>query len=385
MAKLAASDSSAEDLPNIPVWDDSEWTPFASLGGDARCGTCVVGLGGSGLTAIEELLNRGDDVIAIDAMDVGSGAAGRNGGFLLAGAYDFYHDAVRLHGAKRARTIYDATLAEIHRIDEAAPDCTYWVGSRRLAASDWEIADCRQQMRAMQSEKLLVEWYEGEDGIGLTFASDAAFNPLARCRTLALRAQSRGARLYSQTPVTSLQPNQVVTPHGRIACERIIVAVDGKLEFLLPELEGNVRTARLQMLATAPTTERVVPCPTYYREGYEYWSQLPNGSIALGGFRDQAGESEWTASTTPANPVQSQLEKFLREKLGVHAPVTHRWAASAGYSHNGLPVLRKVREGIWAIGGYSGTGNVIGALCGRAVVAMALDGNSRLAEQLVPF
>ena len=94
----------------------------------------MIGLGGSGLTAIGELLSRGEDVIGIDAHDVGAGAAGRNGGFLLAGAYDFYHDAVRLHGQKQARSIYDATLQEIARIAEATPDCVRFVGSRRLAA-----------------------------------------------------------------------------------------------------------------------------------------------------------------------------------------------------------------------------------------------------------
>jgi hypothetical protein len=33
-----------------------------------------------------------------------------------------------------------------------------------------------------------------------------------------------------------------------------------------------------------------------------------------------------------------------------------------------------VRDHVWALGGYSGTGNVIGALSARAVVAAALDG-----------
>ncbi|MDQ6611944.1 MAG: FAD-binding oxidoreductase, partial [Gemmatimonadota bacterium] len=211
---------------------------------------------------------------------------------------------------------------------------------------------------------------------------DATCNPLSRCRTLALTALQRGARLFAAT-ANEAREGSVVTGHGTIHCQRIIVAVDGKLEVILPELSGEVRTTRLQMLATAPTVEIVVPCPTYIREGYEYWQQLPNGSIALGGFRDKAAETEWTTDTTPGNPVQQLLEQFLREKLGVQAPVTHRWAASAGYCSTGLPILRKIRDGVWAIGGYSGTGNVIGALCGRAVVALALDGNSAPARVLV--
>lgn len=376
--------NAATNAPNLPVWEDGAWQPLPSLDGDAMCGTCVVGLGGSGLTAIHELLERGEDVIGIDAHDVGAGAAGRNGGFLLAGAYDFYHDAVRLHGASQARAIYDATLREIARIAEATPHCVHFVGSRRLAATEAEVGDCEEQLRVMRADGLAVEWYDGPDGIGLTLPSDAACNPLVRCRTLAANAVARGARLFARSAVLNVSDGMVQTTSGTIRCKRVIVAVDGKLEVLLPELVGRVRTARLQMLATAPTTERIVPCPMYYREGFEYWQQTPDGSIALGGFRDRAGEGEWTTNATPADPVQSLLETFLRETLKVEAPITHRWAASAGYSNTGLPVVEEVRPGVWAIGGYSGTGNVIGALCGRAIVSWALDGNKAPAQLLIP-
>jgi glycine/D-amino acid oxidase-like deaminating enzyme len=35
---------------------------------------------------------------------------------------------------------------------------------------------------------------------------------------------------------------------------------------------------------------------------------------------------------------------------------------------------------VWAAGGYSGTGNVIGALCGRAAAELALGAASALGE-----
>ena len=107
-----------------------------------------------------------------------------------------------------------------------------------------------------------------------------------------------------------------------------------------------------------------------------YWQQLPDGAIALGGFRDHGGPAEWTTDATPSEPVQTALENFLRSHLGVNAPITHRWAASAGYTQSGLPVIEQVRHDIWALGGYCGTGNVIGALAARAVVAAALDGDT---------
>lgn len=361
--------------PNTPVWDDHRWTTLPSLDGEIRTGTCVIGLGGSGLTAIEELLSRGEQVVGLDAADVGAGAAGRNGGFLLAGTYDFYHDAVTKHGRARALAIYRATLDEMQRIAAAAPGTVQFVGSRRIAADTWEVADCRDQRASMQADGLACSWYEAPDGVGLTFPDDAAFNPLARCRVLAHRAIAAGAQLFGSSPVTAIAGHRVDTAHGTVHCDRVLVAVDGKLEVVLPELAGRVRTVRLQMLATAPTNEITVSCPMYYRDGYEYWQQLPGGQIALGGFRDQGGPGEWTTDTTPSELVQTALEKFLREHLGVNAEITHRWAASAGYTDTGLPVIEQVRQDVWAFGGYSGTGNVMGALAARAVAAAALDGD----------
>jgi glycine/D-amino acid oxidase-like deaminating enzyme len=152
----------------------------------------------------------------------------------------------------------------------------------------------------------------------------------------------------------------------------VIVAVDGRLERVLPELEGRVRTARLQMLATEPTDEVQFPRAVYARYGYEYWQQLPDGRVVLGGFRDRGGDGEWTDVAEPAEPVQGMLEAHLRSRLGVSAAITHRWAGIVGYTESGLPISEEARPGVWAIGGYSGTGNVVGAICGRGAARAVL-------------
>jgi len=52
--------------------------------------------------------------------------------------------------------------------------------------------------------------------------------------------------------------------------------------------------------------------------------------------------------------------------------VTHHGAVAGGETADGLPVLAHVRDGVWATGGYSATGNLFGAACGRAVARLAL-------------
>lgn len=366
-----------------PVWNDAAPVDLPALPGDVETDVCVVGLGGSGLACIRELLVLGQRVVGIDAAEVAAGAAGSNGGFLLAGSVDFYHDAVNQHGRDRALAVYRLTLDQMARMREETPDAIRMVGSLRIAMSDDEGRDCEEQLRVMQRDGLEAEWYSGREGEGLLIASDGVFQPALRCRTMARRAMAEGARLFTRTPALDFEGTTVVTPLGRIACARVIVAVDGRLEQLLPELVGAVRTARLQMLATAPTGEVRYERAVYARYGYEYWQQLPDGRVALGGFRDRGGEGEWTTDVSPSEPVQGLLEAFLRERLDIQAPITHRWAASVGYTESGLPVLREVRPGVWAIGGYSGTGNVVGAICGRAVAQTAVLGSSSLAEPFV--
>jgi glycine/D-amino acid oxidase-like deaminating enzyme len=368
---------------NTPVWDDLTWRTLAPQDSDLSTEVCVIGLGGSGLTAVSELLDLGRSVVGIDAADVAAGAAGRNGGFLLGGTADFHHDAVAAIGHQRALRIHQLTLEEIRRIAGQASGTVRFPGSLRIAESDEEFADCARQRDAMIADGIPVEDYEGRFGRGIFFPGDASFNPLARCRSLALRNIAGGARLFARTRALTFSANEVVTNHGRIRCEQVIVAVDGRLESLVPELAGRVRTARLQMLATAPTGEVEIPCPVYARYGFDYYQQTSDGSVALGGGRDKAVDEEWTSDNEPSAFIQQYLESVLRHKLRVTAPVTHRWAASVSYTQNGLPVLAEVRPGTWVIGGYSGTGNAVGALCGRAAARLASGDTTEFARLLI--
>jgi gamma-glutamylputrescine oxidase len=325
----------------------------------------VVGLGGTGLAAVLEALRRGASVTGYDTGTVGRGATGSNAGFLLAGGAEFYH---RL----RNRDLYAMTIEEIRRMEEATPAVISREGSIRRPASFDEHEDCEAHYQALRDDGFPAERLD--DG-SLFLASDGAFHPLARARILATAARDAGARLREHSPVVDL---------GAVEADRVIVAIDGGLESAVPSLAGRVRTARLQMLATARTDEVRIDRPTYSRWGYDYWQQLPDGRIIAGGCRDQFPEQSWTAATKPTIGVQSALDRLLREEIGVRrAAVTHRWAGSSAFTEDKRPVCEEVRPGLVAIGGFCGHGNVIGSLAGRAAVELALDGKSSLATTLV--
>jgi glycine/D-amino acid oxidase-like deaminating enzyme len=365
-------------LPTQPIWDDGRWLGFGPLGAELSTDVCVVGLGGSGLSCIHELRAQGLAVVGIDAGAVGGGAGGRNGGLFLAGIAAFHHDAVAALGEQRAVALYRRTLSEMDRMTAETPALIRRVGSLRIAASETELADCEAQFVAMRAAELPVERYVGPEGRGLLFPLDGVYNPLLRCRTLATSASVAGAHLYEGSAAISIVPGAVVTAHGVVRARHIIVAVDGGLDRLFPRLSSRVRSIRLQMLATAPAPEVSFPRPVYLRGAYEYWQQLLDGSIALGGFRDVGGDAERTDDATVTPAVQDRLEGLLRGRLGVQAPVTHRWAGVVSYTVSGLPIVEEVEPGVWAVGGYNGTGNVVGAICGRGVAQLVAKGESEL-------
>jgi gamma-glutamylputrescine oxidase len=369
-----------------PVWGDpAEWDNPAPLEGSVSADVCVVGLGGSGLAAVGAALDAGAGVVGIDAGPVAGGAAGRNGGFLLAGGALFHHAAVEAWGEERAVGIYEESLAELDRLEAELGPIVRRVGSLRIPRSDEEAADCARQLDALRRHGFPARAADGPTGAGVFIPGDGSVQPLERCRVLARRALERGVRLHCDTPVLELAGDRVRTPAGEVACGAVVICVDGGLELLLPELEGQARSTRLQMLATEPIAPGTIPCPVYDNWGYEYWQQLPDGSVALGGGRGSYAESEWGRPAEAGPEVQALLDRLLRERVGVEAAVTHRWAGVIAYTPDRLPVFAEVRPGVIAVGAHSGHGNVLGSAAARAATAIALGAPApRLARLLRP-
>ena len=347
----------------------------------------VVGQGAAGLTAGALLAEAGVDVVVLDVGQPGAGASGRNGGFLLAGLAEAHHEVRRRLGRQRATALHRRTAQALDETAQAHPDAVRRVGSLRVSRSLAEDADVDVQYAAMREDGLPVERYDGPEGRGLLFPDDAAFHPLRRARELAGRASAAGARLHGGTPVETVQARSVVTPAGRVSATLgVLVAVDGGLDHLVPALRGRVRSARLQMLATAPTTDVVVARPVYARSGLDYWQQLPDGRVLLGGGRDVGGEAEWTQGrpwgARTSAPVQAHLERLLRADIGTAAAVEHRWTGVVGFTDDHLPVLAEPEPGLLAVGGYSGTGNLVGPLCSAWAVDRLLGRCNDLAELL---
>ena len=348
-------------VTNRPIWDTPDAFRLPELTATADAEVCVVGLGGSGLTCVRELLERGRRVVGVDAVSIAAGAAGGNGGFLLGGLAMFHHDAVARLGAPAATAIYEQTLKQIDRIAVETPSAVRRTGTLRLAASPDELEDCRLQYEAMRHSAL------PSTGTTVPRAGDSSFPPTRRSTRARAARRSRPMRYRAARSFSGVLPSSRSATVGSLrrtgSCAPIRSSSPSTASSssMLPELSSRVRSARLQMLGTAPIKTSSVPRPIYSRWGLDYWQQLRDGRIVLGGARDVGGEAEWTTETDTTPNVQAALETLLRDRVGSNAAITHRWAATVAYTQSGLPILEEVRPGVWAVGGYSGTGNVVGA------------------------
>ncbi len=336
-----------------------------------RAEVAVIGGGVTGCSCALTLAERGVRVRLHEGREIAGGASGRNGGFALRGATAPY-DAARVDlGRERARQVMELTERSLDRMEALAGDAFRRVGSLRLAVDDAERRDLRREHDALLEDGFAVEWvdelaapldrlYRG----AILHPPDGALVPARWVRRLAAQAAAAGADLREHDTVSVEE----------LDADVIVVAGDGFTSTVLPELAAAVQPTRGQVLATEPLAERLYERPHYARAGYDYWHQLPDGRLVIGGNRDASLETENTGVEETTELVQRRLDELVERLVGYRPQVSHRWAGIWGTTPDLMPLVGRVpgRDGVWVAGGYSGHGNALGLACGDLVARAVL-------------
>lgn len=382
--------SNASAAAHAVAWDSDpalpDWHGLPTLETTVHADACVVGLGGSGLAAVDELTGRGLSVAGIDAGRVAAGAAGRNGGILSAGGA-LLRDGDGVLSPDLRRDLYRDCLTELARLREQLGEAVIRpTGTLRLAglpgepedaaeAADRaaEVIDVAAEAAVLRSWDVPIEDYDGPLGRGFYNPETAGMNPVQRAYGLASRLQAR-AQLFEHTRATAVQAGSVTTEHGQVQAPIIIIAVDGRLPQLVPQLARIAHTVRLQMLATAPVPRQRLPCPASFRRGYEWAQQDRAGRLLVGGGRDRFLQDETTTNEEPTAQIQAWITRAAARIASQPVVATHQWAASVSYTQDRRAPVVLVDDGVAACGAYSGSGNLVGPLAARAAVRLAADG-----------
>jgi gamma-glutamylputrescine oxidase len=289
----------------------------------------------------------------------------------LRGATLPYDEARAALGRDRARLLMMLTERAVDRIEALAGDAFRRVGSLRLAADMQERDALRREHDALRADGFAVEWVDDLSAPldrlyagAILHPADGALQPARWVRRLAALAASAGADLreHDRVGVDALDANLVV------------VATDGFTGSLLPELAPVVVATRGQVLVTEPLSEACYERPHYARGGYDYWHQLPDGRLVLGGQRDASLATEQTDVEVTTDVVQKRLEILLEQLVGSRPQIDARWAGVWGETPDLMPLVGRVpgRETTWIAGGYSGHGNALGLACGDLVARAIL-------------
>jgi gamma-glutamylputrescine oxidase len=351
-----------------PYWLEEPGPPRTETKLDGRADVAIVGAGVTGCSAALRLAEAGLRVRVHDARGIAEGASGRNGGFALGGGAAPYDVARETYGVEQAAAFWRWTREELDRMAEFAAGALQRPGSYRLACDQEEREGIRLEYEALRGDGFEAEWLDDVPGGAagrfrgaIAHPRDGSIQPARFVRRLAALAAAAGAELREHDRVEDVES---------LRSDRVLVATDGYGHGLVPELADLVWPTRGQVVVSEPLDRVLYDRPHYARQGFDYWQQLPDGRILLGGFRDVSILDELTdvEETTPA--IQSSLEAFLYELVGEQVAVTHRWAGIFGLTQDLLPLVGRVPgrdERIWVAGGYSGHGNVLGFACGRLV------------------
>jgi glycine/D-amino acid oxidase-like deaminating enzyme len=367
-----------------PYWLEDPPVPRASPRHEGTVDVAIVGAGVTGCAAALRLAESGLRVRVHDARGVAEGASGRNGGFALRGGASRYDVARETYGPERARGLWNWTERALDRIEELAGDALRRPGSFRLAADAEEREQIRGEYEAFREDGIDAEWFDDLPGAlagrfegGILHVGDGALQPARWVRRLAAQAAEAGAEIREHEQVDDV---------NALDAEQVLIATDGYGHGLVPELADTIWPTRGQVIVSEPIDRVLYDKPHYARQGFDYWQQLPDGRVLLGGFRDVSILDELTDEEVTTPRIQDSLDRFLGELIGETPRISHRWAGIFGLTQDLLPLVGRVpgRDGLWVAAGYSGHGNVLGFASGELVADAILGKTSPELELLDP-
>jgi glycine/D-amino acid oxidase-like deaminating enzyme len=400
---------------DLSFWHDSapdDWEPREPLPGDVTADVAVVGAGFTGLWTAYYLL-RADPtlrVVVLESETAGFGASGRNGGWCSALFPASLPALAALPGSGRGAALrqHQAMRESVDEVGRVAAE--EGIDAHYAKGGTVTLARNRSQLRSARAEVAAArEWGRGGDEIRLldadqaramlhatsvrggTYTPDcAAIHPARLVRGLARAVEeSRGGRIYEQTPATSIGPGRVHTPHGTVKAEVVIRATEG----YTPRLPGHSRTVvpvYSLMIATQPLSESVwSQIGLHRRETFSdhrnliiYGQRSADDRLLFGGRGAPYHFGSRIRPEFDRDPrVFAALWATLRELFPVlsGARVTHAWGGVLAIPRDWCASVGLDRaSGLGWAGGYVGDGVSTTNLAGRTLCDLVLRRDTEL-------
>ncbi|HEX8231515.1 MAG TPA: FAD-dependent oxidoreductase [Chloroflexia bacterium] len=366
----------------VSYWQD------ASGDRTIECDVCVVGAGVVGLYLARLIAGQGRSVVVLEARHVAAGATGRNAGMVLTGSAYYYHQAVATYGRELAHQLWRLSLHNRDIVKGLSQEFgTLWIenGSLLLALDDTEAEDLTRAYDAMCDDDIQCKiTYKDPLKRGFTAVveqpGDAGIHPVKFCEAM---SRSMGAQLFEQSEVHAIEPLpgggvELRSRRLTVRCGMAALCTNAYAPLLHPYFESKVVPTRGQVLRTEPLGTMLFGQMCYCDYGYEYFRQLPDTSILLGGWRHHFREAEVGYEDRVTRDIQGGLEGFLLKYFpeAANLRVTHRWSGTMGFSMDGIPLVGALPDmpNVYFAVGFTGHGLGFGLATAERLAAHMLFG-----------
>ncbi|MBD3167973.1 MAG: FAD-dependent oxidoreductase [candidate division Zixibacteria bacterium] len=368
---------------------------------EIRTDIAIIGGGITGISLAYWLDKLGGaKVTLIERGRMASGATGRNAGFLISGMAENHFRMWNRHGPETAKLLHSLT-AENHRLieDELIKkkqiDCGFSRrGSVTSAITDEEFIELEKSynlllkdgfecklLRTEINEKLKTEGLRG----GILNPADGSLNPVRLVAGIA-DTLSDDIAIIDRCEVFDISNDSgdilIRSERMNVRCDMAVAAVNAYAPTIIPKLKGEVSPTRGQLLATAPIEEKLFDGHAVYCDfGYEYFRQLDDGTLLMGGFRQHYRADELGYSDETTDNIQKGLERFIAGHIPAASgkKITHRWSGVMGFTTDGLPIVGEIPStpGLMFIGGYTGHGLAFAFILAKALAEQLINGKTQ--------
>ncbi len=356
--------ATANEISDYPVLEDALDVDVA-----------IVGAGFTGVASALTLAERGYRVAVLEANRVGWGASGRNGGQLIAGVSGEWKVREK-HGDSVADLLWGMRWRGndiIHeRVAKYGIDCDLKNGYVEVASKARQLPDLEAEAEELQRrghpyEFRLLDRAGAQDITqtdayvgGLLTCRNGHLHPLNLCLGEARAATGLGVQFYELSPVTAIEHGQrpaVITDHGRVRADAVILAGNAYQRLEMKHLGGYVFPAGSYIIATEPLDEdrrrRTNPLDVAVCEMNEildYWRLSADGRMLYGGRCNYSGRDPKSIEAMIA-PRMHALYPHLADLR-----VDYQWGGKIGIPVNRVPVMGRIEGNVYHCIGYSGHG-----------------------------
>ena len=389
----------AQMIDNFETWYETTATRGAAalpLMQIISADVCMVGGGLAGLTTCLELARRGLSVVLLERNLIGSGASGRNGGFVSSGFALGMEDVERHVGADAARELYALSRkgTEFVRAEVAPAD---------KMGNGWIVASRFDDRGGLKSHGDEMQRHYGEEVQHYSVAETRArlsssryfdsllfpqafhIHPLRYCLSLAAKARAAGALIFENSGVISSQKVGqdfvVETAHGEVHARHVVHCVSSTGRDVHKASGRAVLPVATYIAVTEPLTQNSINTRSAIadtRRAGDYYRLIDEGRILWGG-----------RITTRVSEPSRLAERMKRDMLATYPAlgnpkIDHSWAGLMGYALHQMPLIGRDAEGQWFATAFGGHGLNTTAMAGLILASAIADGDDSY-RRFVPF